>query len=44
MKLRQYQIIPVANVIRNLGLGKKVILNGCPGSGKTEMAIYIIKK
>jgi superfamily II DNA or RNA helicase len=43
MKLRQYQIIPTNNVIKNLILGKKVILAGCPGSGKTEMSIYIIK-
>lgn len=44
IKLREYQVNPTNNVISKLELGKKVILNGCPGSGKTEMAIYIMKK
>ncbi len=43
IKLREYQKSPVSNVCSKLESGKKVILNGCPGSGKTEMAIYIIK-
>jgi superfamily II DNA or RNA helicase len=44
IKLREYQTSPVDNVYSKLESGKKVILNGCPGSGKTEMSIYIIKK
>lgn len=43
IKLREYQTDPTTSTISKLEAGKKVILNGCPGSGKTEMAIYIIK-
>jgi superfamily II DNA or RNA helicase len=44
MKLRDYQVRPVSNVITKLNAGEKVVLAGCPGSGKTEMSIYIIKR
>lgn len=43
IKLREYQTNPTTSTISKLEAGKKVILNGCPGSGKTEMGIYIIK-
>jgi superfamily II DNA or RNA helicase len=41
--LRDYQTPKVIQVLNSLK-SSKVVFAGCPGSGKTEMAIYIIKK
>lgn len=44
VNLRPYQIQPVNDTIKSLLNKKKTALIGCPGSGKTEMAIDIMTK
>lgn len=44
INLFPHQVVPVQSTIDRLLSGEKVVLSGCPGSGKTIMSIYIIKE